>query len=64
MSHRQVIRDFCTSHLSKKILSCLDISTLILAKTSFIGARLSQRYSDILYQVQVANRDGYVDILC
>ena len=63
MSHLLVACDFFATHLSNKLLNLIDLSTLALTKESFIDARLSLQYWDILYKVKIRKQKSYIYLL-
>ncbi len=57
LSHLPNARSLIESLLSPEALTALDLTTLRLETTSFIDADLREKYSDLLFSVQLANSD-------
>jgi predicted transposase/invertase (TIGR01784 family) len=63
MSNRDTAIDFLKNYLPAEVLPCLNLSTLEIAKDSFVSDELQAYYSDILYTVSIAGQTGYVYVL-
>ena len=60
LTHPENARDFFAVHLPANILPLCDLSTLRLEPASFVERRLRQLHSDVLYSVQMTEREGYI----
>src|SRR6185436_16014233 len=49
--------------LPKALVARIDFATLAAEPGRFVDAKLSNRYSDILFSVQIAGRPGFVYLL-
>lgn len=56
-------KDFIINYLPKQVLQVLDINTLIPQKDSFINPELEENFSDLLFKVDILNREGYLYLL-
>lgn len=56
-------KDFLIHYLPENIISVIDINTLDLQKESFINEELEESFSDLLFKVEIHNRDGYLYFL-
>lgn len=56
-------KDFLIHYLPENIISVIDINTIDLQKDSFINEELEESFSDLLFKVEVHNREGYLYFL-
>jgi predicted transposase/invertase (TIGR01784 family) len=58
MTDPRVAKDFFAAHLPNSISTLVDLETLVLDSNSFIDEQLRGKVSDMLYQVQLSNRQS------
>lgn len=63
MSDLRVAKDLLRHHLSKKLLTLMNLNTLKLCKESYIDKKLKLGITDILYSVSIKEQKGYIYIL-
>ena len=63
LSHPNVAQEFFSNHLPRKILDCIDLSSLELQKESFIDDKLNLQIADLLYKVTFDDQSGYLYLL-
>ena len=59
----ELARDFMQGYLPKEILDVVDLSTLEPQKDSFINKELEEVFSDLLFRVDINNKEGYIYFL-
>jgi predicted transposase YdaD len=59
----EVAKDFLNNYLPENIMKVIDVDTLEPQKDSFIYEELQEVFSDMLFKVNINNREGYVYIL-
>ena len=59
----EVAKDFLNNYLPENIMKVIDVDTLEPQKDSFINEELQEVFSDMLFKVNINNREGYVYIL-
>ena len=62
-SKKQNAIDFLNNYLPKNILKLMDLNSLAISKDSFIDEKLKEFYSDMLYQVNIMDKKGYLYFL-
>lgn len=62
-SENEVARSFLEENLPNHLIDRLDFSTLKIAKDSFVDKKLSQYFSDILYEVKLQGKPALVYLL-
>ena len=60
---KEVARDFLESYLPEEILHILDLETLSNQKVEYVDKKLKNFLTDLLYQVDINEKEGYVYIL-
>ena len=60
---KEVARDFLKNYLPENILDEVDLTDINIAKDSFVDKELKESFSDILYNVSINDRDGYIYLL-
>ena len=63
MSNLSIARDFFSHHLPAALLKKIDLDSLCLQSGSFIGEKLEQKLTDILYKVDMGAKSGYLYLL-
>lgn len=58
-----VAKDFLNNYLPQNIMNIIDIDTLEPQKDSFINEELKEEFSDLLFRVNINNKDGYLYFL-
>ncbi len=56
-------KDFLTHYLPENIISVIDVNTLDPQKDSFINEELDESFSDLLFKVDINEREGYLYFL-
>ena len=59
----EVAKDFLNNYLPGSIMKIVDMSTLEPQKDSFINKELQEVFSDMLFRVNINNREGYIYFL-
>lgn len=59
----ETAKDFITNYLPEKVLQVLDVNTLEPQKDSFINPELEENFSDLLFQVDICHKEGYLYLL-
>ncbi|WP_257490761.1 Rpn family recombination-promoting nuclease/putative transposase [Anaerosalibacter massiliensis] len=59
----EVTKDFIENYLPKNILRVIDTSTLEPQKDGFITEDLEEMFSDMLFKVNINNKEGYIYLL-
>lgn len=59
----ETAKDFITHYLPEQLLQVIDISTLEIQKDSFINEELQENFSDLLFKINICNKDGYLYLL-
>jgi predicted transposase/invertase (TIGR01784 family) len=59
-SKKEVARDFFDNYLPEELLKIVDTESLEIRKDSFIGADYKDRFSDLIYEVNIRNEEGYI----
>ena len=63
LSDIKIAQSFFSVHLPLSLKKAIDLETLQLSKGSFVDASLREHLTDILYQVQIEGRAGYLYLL-
>lgn len=63
LTHPDTARDFMELHLPAELLTLCDLNTLKLESGCFVEESLRPYYSDVLYSLKTAGRDGYIHVL-
>jgi len=63
LSDKEVARSFLKNYLPSEILEEVNLNDLKIVKDSFVDKVLKESYSDILFNVEINNRQGYIYIL-
>ncbi|KOY82756.1 Rpn family recombination-promoting nuclease/putative transposase [Lysinibacillus macroides] len=58
-----VARDFLLNYCPQEVLQVLDLSTLEPQKDSFLTPELEESFSDLLFKVNICQREGYLYLL-
>mgnify|MGYP001116364549 CR=1 FL=1 len=64
LSHPNLAKQFFETHLPSVFRKKVDLSTLRLQKGSFIDAELAEHLTDLLYSVEMSEREGYLYLVC
>lgn len=56
-------KDFLMHYLPESIMNVIDVNTLDPQKDSFINEELEENFSDLLFKVDIANKEGYLYFL-
>ena len=59
----EVAKDFLNNYLPESIMKIVDMSTLEPQKDSFINKKLQEVFSDMLFRVNIDNKEGYIYFL-
>ena len=59
----EIAKDFMKGYLPVSILDIVDFSTLELQKDSHINKQLQEVFSDLLFKVDINNKEGYIYFL-
>lgn len=59
----EVAKDFLNNYLPDSIMRIVEIDTLEPQKDSFINKKLQEVFSDMLFRVNINNREGYIYFL-
>lgn len=62
-SHKEVVTDFVNHYFPQEILDIIDVTTITLQKDSFIQKELEEYYSDLLFHVSFARKEGFLYFL-
>ena len=60
LGDKEVAKDFLKRYLPENIFDEVDLTDINIAKDSFIDRKLKESFSDILYNVSINDRDGYI----
>jgi len=60
LGDKEVAKDFLKRYLPENILDEVDLTDINIAKDSFVDRKLKESFSDILYNVSINDRDGYI----
>jgi predicted transposase/invertase (TIGR01784 family) len=63
LGDKEVAVDFLQNYLPDNILKEIDLRDIKVAKDSFIDKELEESFSDILYNVSIDGRDGFIYVL-
>jgi len=63
LGDKEVAKDFLMNYLPDQILDEIDLTDINIAKDSFVDKKLKESFSDILYNVSINDRDGYIYLL-
>lgn len=63
LSNLTIAQEFFGTHLPPTFKKLIDLSTLSIEKGSFVDSALREHLSDMLYKVNIDNREGYIYIL-
>lgn len=58
-----IAKDFLNNYLPESIMNIIDINTLQPQKDSFIDKELKEIFADILFRVDINNKEGYIYFL-
>lgn len=59
----ETAKDFITNYLPKEVLQVMDVNSLEPQKDSFINKELEESFSDLLFKVDICNKEGYLYLL-
>lgn len=59
----EIARDFMNGYLPTSIRGIVDLNTLQAQKDSFINQELQEMFSDLLFKVDINNKEGYIYFL-
>ena len=59
----EIAKDFMSGYLPTSVLDIVDLDTLEPQKDSFITKELQEVFSDLLFRVDINNREGYIYFL-
>ncbi|WP_459881626.1 Rpn family recombination-promoting nuclease/putative transposase [Desulfothermus naphthae] len=62
-SHKEQAEDFLKNYLPQNICKLIDFNSLAIVKDSFVDEDLKKHFSDLLYEVQISSRDGFIYLL-
>ncbi|GAB6160974.1 Rpn family recombination-promoting nuclease/putative transposase [Desulfothermus naphthae] len=62
-SHKEQAEDFLRNYLPQDICRLIDFDSLSLVKDSFVDEDLKEHFSDLLYEVQLSSRPGFIYLL-
>ena len=62
-SKKEIAVDFLKNYLPEKILEHINLETLTNQNGEYIDKNLKKDFSDLLYQVEIDGREGYIYIL-
>ncbi len=62
-SHKEQAEDFLKNYLPQNICKLIDFNSLTIVKDSFVDEDLKKHFSDLLYEVQINSRDGFIYLL-
>ncbi|GAB6160978.1 Rpn family recombination-promoting nuclease/putative transposase [Desulfothermus naphthae] len=62
-SHKEQAEDFLKNYLPQNICKLIDFNSLAIVKDSFVDEDLKRHFSDLLYEVQISSRDGFIYLL-
>ncbi len=62
-SRKNTAVDFLANHLPSEVLQTLDLGTMEIRKDSFIDEELRESFSDLLYEVKLADSRAYIYVL-
>ena len=63
LSNKETAVDFLANFLPADVLQLLNLGTAEIRKDSFVDEELKEFFSDLLYEVKLAGRTGYIYIL-
>ena len=63
LGDKEVAVDFLKNYLPNNILKEIDLTDIKVAKDSFVDKELEESFSDILYNVSIDGRDGFIYVL-
>ncbi len=63
LGDKEVAKDFLENYLPDNILKEVDLTTINIDKDSFVDKKLEESFSDILYNISINDRDGYIYLL-
>jgi predicted transposase/invertase (TIGR01784 family) len=63
LSDIRVAQEFLTCYLPEQLSSSIDFCTLKLQPDSYIDSQLKRSQSDVLYEAQINDKQGYVYLL-
>lgn len=55
----ETAKDFLVNYLPMNLLQVVDVNTLVPQKDSFINKELEENFSDLLFKVNINNKEGY-----
>ena len=62
-SHKEQAEDFLKNYLPQDICRLIDFNSLAIVKDSFVDEDLKKHFSDLLYEVQLSSRPGFIYLL-
>ena len=62
-SHKEQAEDFLRNYLPQDICRLINFDSLTLVKNSFVDEDLKKYFSDLLYEVQLSSRPGFIYLL-
>ncbi|GAB6161192.1 Rpn family recombination-promoting nuclease/putative transposase [Desulfothermus naphthae] len=62
-SHKEQAEDFLKNYLPQDICRLIDFDSLTMVKDSFVDEELKEHFSDLLYEVQLSSRPGFIYLL-
>ncbi|GAB6161189.1 Rpn family recombination-promoting nuclease/putative transposase [Desulfothermus naphthae] len=62
-SHKEQAEDFLKNYLPHDICRLIDFDSLNIVKDSFVDEELKEHFSDLLYEVQLSSRPGFIYLL-
>jgi len=62
-SHKEHAEDFLKNYLPQDICRLIDFDSLTIVKDSFVDEDLKEHFSDLLYEVQLSSRPGFIYLL-
>lgn len=58
-----IAKDFLNNYLPESIMNIIDMKTLEPQKDSFINKELKETFADMLFRVNIDNKEGYIYFL-
>ena len=59
----ETAKDFITNYLPEQLLNIMDVNTLEPQKDSFINKEMEENFSDLLFKVDICQKEGYFYLL-
>lgn len=63
LSNIETARSFIENYLPEKILHIINTKEIVIVKDSFVEKELQERFSDLLYKVNIKGETGYIYLL-